>query len=90
MLNQAAELRHRTPPLGARLLCVAFNPCGSHLATAAADGSVRLWHAASWQAVSQVVLESTGKRKPPLVWAVQLLNDLCVVSALAAAACAPP
>lgn len=74
------ELRHRTPPLGGRLLCIAFNPKGSHLACASADGSVRVWHTASWQAVSQVVLESQGKKKPPLVWSVLLLSDLCVVT----------
>ena len=27
-----------------------------------------------------MVLESTGKKKPPLVWSVLLLSDLCVVT----------
>lgn len=73
-------LTHRTPPQGARLLCVAFSPQGSHLACSAADGSVRVWHVASWQALSRVVLESAGRRKPPLVWACLLLSDLTVVT----------
>ena len=71
---------HRTPPQGARLLCVSFSPQGSHLACAAADGSVRVWHVASWQALSRYVLESAGRRRPPLVWSVLLLSDLTVVS----------
>ena len=61
-------LAHRTPPQGGRLLCVAFSPQGSHLACAAADGSVRVWHVNSWQAHCRYVLESDGRRKPPLVW----------------------
>ncbi|KAL1525524.1 hypothetical protein AB1Y20_020380 [Prymnesium parvum] len=78
--SEEMELCHRTPPLGARLLCVAFDPRGSHLACASADGSVRVWHTASWQAVSQMVLESQGKKKPPLIWSVLLLSGLCVVT----------
>ena len=73
-------LRHRTPPQGGRLLGVAFSPQGSHLACSAADGSVRVWHVASWQALSRYVLESEGRRKPPLVWSVALLSDLTVVT----------
>ena len=73
-------LLHRTPPQGGRLLSVAFSPQGSHLACSAADGSVRIWHVSSWQALSRYVLESDGRRKPPLVWSVLLLSDLTVVS----------
>ncbi len=73
-------LRHRTPPQGGRLLGVALSPQGSHLACSAADGSVRVWHVASWQALSRYVLESEGRRKPPLVWSVALLSDLTVVT----------
>lgn len=73
-------LRHRTPPQGGRLLGVSLSPQGSHLACSAADGSVRVWHVASWQALSRYVLESEGRRKPPLVWSIALLSDLTVVT----------
>ena len=73
-------LVHRTPPQGGRLLCVSFSPQGSHLACSAADGSVRVWHVNSWQAHCRYVLESDGRRKPPLVWSVLLLSDLTCVS----------
>jgi U3 small nucleolar RNA-associated protein 4 len=74
------RLIHRTPPQGGRLLCVSFSPQGSHLVCSAADGSVRVWHVPSWQALSRFVLESDGRRKPPLVWSVILLADLTTVT----------
>ena len=74
------RLVHRTPPQGGRLLCVAFSPQGTHLACSAADGSVRIWHVPSWQALSRYVLESEGRKKPPLVWSVILLSDLTAVT----------
>ena len=49
-------------------------------ACSAADGSVRIWHVPSWQALCRYVLESDGRRKPPLVWSVALLSDLTVVT----------
>lgn len=73
-------LVHRTAPQNGRLLSVAFSPQGTHLACSAADGSVRIWHAGSWQALCHYVLESDGRKKPPLVWSVQLLADLTVVT----------
>lgn len=74
------KLVYRTAPQGGRLLCVAFSPQGSHLACAAADGSVRVWHVASWQALSRYTLAADGRRLPPLVWSVLLLSDLTVVT----------
>jgi U3 small nucleolar RNA-associated protein 4 len=74
------SLQHRLPAQGARVLSVAFNPQGSHLACGAADGSIRLWKAAGWAPVGHVLLESVGRKKPPLVWSVLLLSDLCIVS----------
>lgn len=68
--REPPQLIQRTAPQGGRLLCVSFNPSGTHLACSAADGSVRVWHVASWQALSRYVLESDGRRKPPLVWSV--------------------
>ena len=73
-------LLHRTPPHGGRLLCVAFSPQGSHIACSAADGSVRIWHFPSCQALCRYVVDSGGRRKPPLVWSVLLLSDLTVIT----------
>lgn len=73
-------LLHRTPAVGGRLLSVAFSPQGSHIACSGADGSVRVWHVDTWQPLSRYVLESEGRRKPPLVWSVLLLSDLTVVT----------
>ena len=41
---------------------------------------VCVWHVASRTVTSQTTLEAQGLRKPPLVWAVLLLNDMAVVT----------
>ena len=63
----------------AAVTCLQITP-DNHVVSGSDDGSVRVWHTASWQAVSQVVLESQGKKKPPLIWSVLLLSDLCVIT----------
>lgn len=80
--GETLTLAGRLTSLNARVLSVAFNPQGSHLACGTAGGVVCVWHVASRTVTSQTTLEAQGlrKSKPPLVWAVLLLNDMAVVS----------
>ena len=80
--GETLTLAGRLTSLNARVLSVAFNPQGSHLACGTAVGVVCVWHVASRTVTSQTTLEAQGlrKSKPPLVWAVLLLNDMAVVS----------
>ena len=84
--TDALALVARLPSLNERVLAVAFNPQGSHLACGTAGGVVCVWDVAGRSVTSQFVLESfqTGSaarvRKPPLVWSVLLLSDMAVVA----------
>jgi len=88
VVEEGLENVYRLPARGGRVLSLAFSSSGGQLVAGGADGSVRLWALGgggaarhTWRHSCQFVLESEGRKRPPLVWDVLLLPDSLVVTA---------
>eukprot|EP00962_Isochrysis_galbana_P022751 scaffold6811_cov126-Isochrysis_galbana.AAC.1 len=84
LTDDSLDLSSRLPARGSRVLAVSFSRSGSHLVAGGADGAVRVWAlggSAAPRPTCHFVLESDGRRKPPLAWDVLFVQDMCIVTA---------